>query len=216
MIDDNTPIHAHVATLQHSGCHLYVSTPCVRPQIQVSPFVRWSPAPPAHLFEVFLVVKELLGSVKSSLLRTLPIMWHCVGTTARFQRTAEFVGSSHQQVTRLQFTISTSSAREMGRPSTVSPNAGQTCRNHLQAILGRQQSRSVSRPCRCACVSDNSKRGDQNGESSLGGSSNVQDALVDVVRLGIGKKKALEQLSDAVDDEKLKLIQKTDQVNVTR
>lgn len=62
------------------------------------------------------------------------------------------------------------------------------------------------------CMSDDRERGDQNGEAPLGGKSKMQDALVDVIRLNIGKKKALEQLGEAVDDEKLKLIRKTDQV----
>eukprot|EP00892_Ulva_mutabilis_P012827 jgi/Ulvmu1/9917/UM057_0075.1 len=70
---------------------------------------------------------------------------------------------------------------------------------------------TVSRRSRCQCVADNRNGGDQNADSSLDGSLNVQDALVDVIRLNVGKKKALEQLSDAVDDEKLKLIQKNDQ-----
>lgn len=72
----------------------------------------------------------------------------------------------------------------------------------------------MPRQCRCQCISDDRNASDQNGDSSLGGQPNVQDALVDVIRLNVGKKKALDQLSDAVDDEKLKLIQKSDQVSL--
>lgn len=83
-------------------------------------------------------------------------------------------------------------------------------RNDLQVFPGRP--RRSTRQCRSMCVPGDKDGREQNGEAPLEGQSNVQDALVDVIRLNIGKKKALDQLGEAVDDEKLKLIKKTDQV----
>lgn len=61
--------------------------------------------------------------------------------------------------------------------------------------------------CRCSTA-------DKGGDSKRSdtGSSDIQDALADVMRLNMQKLEAMEQLDSVTNDEKLKLIQKVDEV----
>jgi hypothetical protein len=77
--------------------------------------------------------------------------------------------------------------------SPWSSRGGRTCRSTVT--------------CRCQRPDDGGSK-----NKSTDGNSEVQDALADIMRLNVGKLEAIERLDSVTNDEKLKLIQRTDEV----
>ena len=74
----------------------------------------------------------------------------------------------------------------------------------------RLTNRDLARRSRIVCCCSTDKTGDGNVPEK--GKIDLQDALADVMRLNMKKMEELEHLESVTNDEKLKIIQKADQV----